>query len=88
MKKLIPLLLLAACRPSKQMEVYPDLKGDTIHEVMLISTRLPGFVFVKYGQAIQRNGICIAHLDCRGQLLKPPIYVWTCETERKRREGR
>jgi hypothetical protein len=60
---------------------------DTIHESMLISTRLPGITVVRYGQAIRRNGICIAHMDCHGQLLKPPVYVWSCETKLKR-EGK
>lgn len=60
-------------------------KIDTIHEVMFISTRMPGIGIAHYGQAIQRNGICIAHMDCAGHILKPPVYVWSCETERKRR---
>lgn len=125
MKILISLLLLAACRPSKQMQVFqPDLhkitdsgvmtnhspfpmfapvgtltlnvtaetsvaeKVDTIHEVLFLTTRVPGIAFTRVGQAIQKNGVCIAHLDCAGHLLKPPVYVWSCETEKKRREGR
>jgi hypothetical protein len=60
-------------------------KIDTIHEVMFISTRVPGIGVAHYGLAIVRNGICITHMDCHGHVLKPSVYVWSCETERKRR---
>jgi hypothetical protein len=60
-------------------------KLDTIHEVMYVTTRVSGIGIARYGQAIRKNGICIAHMDCRGHILKP-VYVWSCETERKRME--
>jgi hypothetical protein len=87
MKHLITLIILfAACHPVHNLQVQlQDLHGDTIHEVMYVTTRVPGIGMARYGQAIVKNGICIAHMDCRGHILKPPVYVWSCETERKRR---
>ena len=54
-------------------------KPDTTCEWMHISTRNPGFVLNRKALAVQRNGVCIAHLQADKKPFPAHYHVGWCE---------
>lgn len=63
-------------------------RTDTTREQLLVTMTPMGIAHSRYGLAVIRNDTCIAHLDCRGRPLKPPIRVWDCEHNQLKRRAK
>jgi hypothetical protein len=57
-------------------------KPDTVREVIVVYTKIPGFMHTINGYAVHLDGHCIAHLKDNQKPVKAPLYVWDCETAR------
>lgn len=87
---LLLLILFSSCVPAGRapyscLGSVTKVNGDTIHEQMLVTVSPMGIAHARYGLAIVRNDTCRAHLYYDGRIIKEPVKVWDCETERKRR---
>jgi hypothetical protein len=59
--------------------------ADTVREVIVVYTKIPGFMHTINGYCVRLNGQCIEHLKDSFKPVKPPLYVWDCETDRANR---